>query len=304
MSFGAWAIGGESFGAVEPADALDALARAEELGVNFVDTAAVYGNSEAILGRFLKGRRDGWYVASKYSGQPQGMTALVEEQLRTLGTDRIDFYQIHWAPNGSDRSLYEELDDLKRAGKVRFAGVSLYSAGNIDFLLSETDMDGFQVPFGLLDPRPLICRLSEVRESGVAVIARSCLRDGFLTGKYTANSVFADPADRRSDWSRTRIAETAAAAGRFQFLAEDAGSLLEAAISYPLQYSEVSTVVLSTKNPGQASANFGFTPTAFGPEAMARIEATQDELGLLTDPLHVRLRSLLGSVLRRVRRVF
>lgn len=105
--FGAWAIGGASFGAVATDVALDALARAEELGCNFVDTAAVYGESEALLGRFLPGRRERWIVASKYSGQPQGMTALVDEQLQRLRTDRIELYQIHWAPRGRDEALYE-----------------------------------------------------------------------------------------------------------------------------------------------------------------------------------------------------
>ena len=118
-SFGAWAIGGNSFGAVEPTQALRSLAVAEELGCNFVDTAAVYGESEALLGKFLAGRRDRWIVASKYSGQPSGMTAMVDEQLRRLGTDCIDFYQIHWAPRGKDEHLYSELARLKRDGKVQ-----------------------------------------------------------------------------------------------------------------------------------------------------------------------------------------
>ena len=103
--FGGWAIGGRRFGRVEPQEALDALACAEALGCNFVDTAAVYGDSESLLGRFLPGRRSQWIVASKYSGQPQGMSALVDEQLRRLHIDCIDFYQLHWAPTGREESL-------------------------------------------------------------------------------------------------------------------------------------------------------------------------------------------------------
>ena len=76
VGFGAWAIGGNSFGMVDRQESLRALARAEELGCNFVDTAEVYGNSEAILGEFLVGRRDRWRVATKYSGQTGGLLAI------------------------------------------------------------------------------------------------------------------------------------------------------------------------------------------------------------------------------------
>ena len=84
VGFGAWAIGGKAYGSVDNAESLRALARAEELGCNLVDTAMVYGESEVVLGQFLKGRRDRWIVATKYSYQPAGMTATLEAQLRRL----------------------------------------------------------------------------------------------------------------------------------------------------------------------------------------------------------------------------
>ena len=79
VGFGAWAIGGQSFGTVDKTDSLSALAKAEELGCNFVDTAAVYGESENILGEFLKGRRDKWIVSTKYSNQKNGLIATVDD---------------------------------------------------------------------------------------------------------------------------------------------------------------------------------------------------------------------------------
>jgi aryl-alcohol dehydrogenase-like predicted oxidoreductase len=75
VGFGSWAIGGGSYGVVERAESLRALARAEELGCNFVDTAMAYGESELVIGDFLRGRRDKWIVATKYSGQQPNMTA-------------------------------------------------------------------------------------------------------------------------------------------------------------------------------------------------------------------------------------
>ncbi len=297
-SFGAWAIGGQSYGPVDPAQALDALARAEELGCNLVDTAAVYGDSEAVLGRFLTGRRDRWMVASKYSGQQQGMSALVEEQLRRLGTDRIDFYQIHWAPHGRDEALYAELDRLKRDGKIRFCGVSLRNAADIDRVLAQALIDGIQMPVSLLDPDPLAARRERLRKSGVAVIARSALRGGFLTGKYDEASTFADAADQRSEWDRDRIRATARQARSFSFVAEAAGSAHAGAIAYPLSFPEVSTVVISCKTAAQADANFGDgVPSSLDPSLLSRIERNQRELQLF----HA---GRAGRLWQRVRGVF
>lgn len=280
-SFGAWAIGGTSYGIVDPQQALEALARAEDLGCNFVDTAAVYGESEALLGQFLPSRRERWIVASKYSGQAQGMTALVEEQLRRLHTDRIDFYQIHWAARGKDEPLYRELENLKRDGKVRYGGVSLRNASDIDHVLAHSCIDGIQVCVSLLDPSPLMERLALLRERKPAVVARSVLKGGFLTGKYDANAAFTDPADQRHEWSRERIRDTARQANSFAFLADVSGSLHAAAIAYPLALPEVSTVVLSSKSVEQAEANFGSgIPALLNAELLQRIEHTQRQLGV------------------------
>ncbi len=297
-SFGAWAIGGASYGAVPAETALEALARAEELGCNFVDTAAVYGESEALLGRFLAGRRDRWIVASKYSGQPQGMTALVDEQLRRLGTDRIDLYQIHWAPRGRDESLYGELEALKRAGKIRFAGVSLRSAGDIDHALGHPVIDALQLPVSLLDPEPLASRRALLRERGVGVIARSALRGGFLTGKYGAGSRFDSAADQRSEWDAQRIAVLAEQAQAFGFLAGPAGSLHAAAIAYPLAFPEVSTLILSCKDGTQVEANLGGATAPLNDETLTQIAQVQRRLGVTAaSPLRRlwrRARSMLG----------
>jgi aryl-alcohol dehydrogenase-like predicted oxidoreductase len=280
-SFGAWAIGGASYGAVDASVALSALAQAEELGCNFVDTAAVYGNSEALLGQFLPSRRERWIVASKYSGQAQGMTSLVEEQLRRMRTDRIDFYQVHWAPHGEDEHLYHELETLKRDGKIRFCGASLRSAADIDHMLGHTCIDGFQVCVSLLDPDPLVSRLGLLRARGPAIIARSVLKGGFLTDKYGETATFTDLADQRREWSRERIRDTARRANAFRFLADAIGTLHAAAIAYPLSFKEVSTVVLSCKSVEQAHANFGDgVPASLNAELLERIERTQRALGV------------------------
>ena len=126
VGFGAWAIGGKSYGKVDKQESLNALAKAEELGCNFVDTAMVYGDSEIVLGEFLKGRRDKWLIATKFSGSSEkSLLETANEQLKRLKTDYIDFYQIHWAPRGAQNYLYDELYKLKEQGKTRYIGVSL-----------------------------------------------------------------------------------------------------------------------------------------------------------------------------------
>jgi aryl-alcohol dehydrogenase-like predicted oxidoreductase len=302
LGFGAWAIGGRSFGAVSERDALDALARAEELGCNFVDTAAVYGESESRLGRFLKGRRDRWIVASKYSARDIGMTGLLNQQLARLGTDYLDFYQIHWAPWRHSDPLYDELEMLKRQGKVRFIGVSLYSEDDLDQCLTNERLDGLQVKFSLLDPRPLLDRLEQIGDRKPAVIARSCLKEGFLAGKYSANTRFPDPNDQRSRWSPEQVAATANAAERFRFLDREAGTMAQGAIRYALSIPGVSTVILSTKNEQQAGLNFAASEAGpLSPETLTQIRQAQESLGLFSNRPLPRLRRLVRKVRRLIR---
>lgn len=281
VGFGSWAIGGGSYGAVDKAESLRALARAEELGCNFIDTAGVYGESENVIGEFLADRRSRWVVATKYSGQKEGMTALVDAQLQRLRTDVIDLYQLHWMPAGQEDALFDELARLKQAGKIRYTGVSLYSANDIDRLLARKDLDGLQVAFNLLEPDPFLARVPAIRGSGKGVIIRSALREGFLTGKFKRDATFPDPTDQRHKWTPEQIATTVDRVERFRFLEQQAGSMVVAAARYPLSFPEVSTVIMGTKSVKQADSNFGAVPgTVLGDADLARIRELQVELGL------------------------
>lgn len=291
IAFGGWAIGGESFGPVSGDEALRALAVAEEAGCNLVDTAAVYGDSERILGRFLPGRRQRWLVATKYSGQPEGMRATLERQLRVLGVEQMDLYQLHWNPTGEKRHLYDELREMKAAGLARHIGVSLYTTRDIDMVLEDGIVDCLQVAFSLLDPLPLIERLEAVRARDIGVIVRSALHAGYLTGKYDERSTFDSASDQRSDWTERRRRDAARDAGCFRFLEEEAGSLLAGAVRYPLAFPEVSTVLLSSKSAAQAAVNFGDQVRgALSRAALGRIDAVQRNLGLRLTGVRRRLR--------------
>lgn len=281
VAFGAWGIGGKAYGQVERNESLNALARAEELGCNFVDTAGVYGDSEAILGEFLQGRRHKWLVSTKYSGQEAGLESTLEHQLRTMDLDAVDLYLIHWVPSESNDPLYEALYRIKKAGKARLVGVSLYSIDEIRRVLAESRVDAFMVAFSLLDPDPFLAKLKTIREEGVGVLVRSSLKEGFLTGKYSRDAKFPDPSDRRHKWSSEQIAATVDAAEQFRFVEEDVGSMLVGAACYPLCFSETSTVIMGTKSVRHADTNFGVVPSArLSQQTLERIQSTQRRMNL------------------------
>jgi myo-inositol catabolism protein IolS len=281
VSFGSWGIGGRAYGPVQKLEALNALARADEHGCNLVDTAAVYGESETLLGEFLHGRRDRWLISTKYSEQPAGMTKTLEEQLQRLKTDRVDIYLTHWAPGRDEAAVYDELYALKKAGKVRFVGVSLKNATDIDYVIDHTNIDGLMVAFSLLDPDPFLARVERLRASGKAVMVRSSLREGFLTGKFKRDVTFTDPTDQRSSWSAEQVARVVDNVERFRFLEAEAGSMVRAAVAYPLSFPEVSTVVLGSTSTAQADSNFGQIPGSRLSEAsLKQVVATQVELDL------------------------
>jgi aryl-alcohol dehydrogenase-like predicted oxidoreductase len=281
VSFGAWGIGGAAYGAADRAESLSALARAEELGCNFVDTAMVYGESELVVGEFLKGRRDKWIVATKYSGQKAGLEATLEEQLRRLGVDGVDLYMIHWVPSADQRDLYEALYKVKKAGKARLVGFSLYTIEDIRHVLRQTEADALMVAFSLLDPDPYLAKLDAIRKSGIGVIVRSSLKEGFLTGKYKRDATFPDPNDQRHKWSAEKIAATVDAAEQFRFLEQDVGSMLVGAACYPLCFEETSTVIMGTKSAKYADTNFGVVPTKrLSQEALRRVQSLQRQMRL------------------------
>ena len=210
------------------------------------------------------------------------MTAMLESQLRRLRTDHVDVYMVHWMPRGKDAGLLRELEDLKRSGKTRFTGLSLYNESDIDDALA-TPVDALMIPFSLLDPDPFLARRERLAASGRAVMIRSVLKEGFLTGKYTRESTFTDPDDQRSKLTREQIAVRVDQVDRLRFLESSSGSLLRAAIAYPLSFPEVSSTVLGVKRVRDAEENFGKAAgLRLSAEELGRIGDLQREMGLRT----------------------
>jgi aryl-alcohol dehydrogenase-like predicted oxidoreductase len=214
MMFGGW-------GNPDPEDCIRIIHRALDSGINFIDTADVYsrGESEEIVGRSLRGRRDEVVLGTKVYGDmgqgpnERGTSRLwimreVEASLRRLGTDRIDLYQLHRPdPNTDLEDTLEALTDLVRQGKVRYTGTSTYPAWQIARAQEIAGRRGLarfaceQAPYSILTRHIEWDVLEVARLYGIGVIAWSPLAGGWLTGKYRRG----EEAPARSRMERSRV---------------------------------------------------------------------------------------------------
>src|SRR5919197_774666 len=210
VSFGAWAIG-SAWGETDDRESLAALHRAVELGVNFFDTADVYGDgrSERLLARLKRerkeevriatkaGRRLNPHVAAGYTAE--NLTAFVERSLRNLDTDALDLVQLHCPPTEVYYmpELFGALDELVRRGKVSHYGVSVEKVEEALKAVEYTGVETVQIIFNIFRQRPAELFFSEAKRRKVGILARLPLSSGMLTGKLTAESRFA-PDDHRA----------------------------------------------------------------------------------------------------------
>lgn len=210
LSFGAWAIGG-TWGAVDDQESLAALHRALDLGVNFFDTADVYGDgrSERLLAQLRRerpqefhiatkaGRRLSPHVAAGYSRQ--NLAAFVERSLKNLEAEAIDLLQLHCPPTEVYYmpEVFGVLDDLVAAGKLRYYGVSVEKVEEALKAIEYPNVQSVQIIFNILRQRPADLFFSEAQRRRVGIIARVPLASGLLSGKFTRASTFA-PDDHRA----------------------------------------------------------------------------------------------------------
>jgi len=293
IGFGAWAIGG-SWGPQSDADSVSALDRALDLGVNFIDTAAGYGDgrSERIIAQVLKGRRDRVVVATKTppcpgpwppspycvaaERYPEGyLRQNVEERLRNLGTDCIDILQLHtWTRAWNRRpEPFEVMARLKKEGKVRFVGVSTpeHDQNSVIALMRDGWVDVVQVIYNIFEQEPAAELLPAAAESDAGVIVRVVFDEGSLTGKWTEATRFAEGDFRRSYFEGDRLARAVARAGRVARSIEGSGyTLAQAAIGFALAHGAVGTVIPGMRNASQAQANCAVSDLPPMPEALQR----------------------------------
>jgi aryl-alcohol dehydrogenase-like predicted oxidoreductase len=204
IGFGTWAIGG-TWGAVDDGQSMQTLHRALDLGVNFFDTADVYGDghSERLLAKLRKERREPFWVATKIgrrssphtpqSYSRENLTAYVERCLRNLEVSALDLVQLHCPP--ADVFYMPEvfglLDDFVKAGKVRYYGVSIERIEEGLKALEYPQVQSLQVIFNVLRQRPAELLFPRALERQVGILARLPLSSGMLTGKLTRATQFA-----------------------------------------------------------------------------------------------------------------
>ncbi|MEP6917986.1 MAG: aldo/keto reductase, partial [Acidobacteriota bacterium] len=211
ISFGAWAIGG-SWGPVDDEASMAALHAAIDAGINFIDTADVYGDgrSERLVARLRRERpRETIWVATKAGRRlerqtPQGysrenLTAWVERSLENLGMDAIDLLQLHCPPSAliEQPEAFGVLDDLVQAGKLRYYGVSVETADEGIAAMRHPGVQSLQMIFNMFRLKPADRVFPEAKARQVGILARVPLASGLLTGKLRAETVFA-PDDHRS----------------------------------------------------------------------------------------------------------
>lgn len=285
VSFGTWAIGG-SWGKTSDTEALKSLDYAIDQGVNFFDTADVYGggHSEELLAKATKGREDQIYVATKFCRQGdifdpknysyEKVRNYCEDSLRRLNREAIDLYQIHCPATEilKDGSVFEVLDRLKQEGKIRHYGVSVETVEEGLICLEYPNVKSLQIIFNMFRQKPLEKLIPEAYQKGVGLLVRLPLASGLLTGKFTAEHVFEADDHRRfnENGEAFNVGETFAGLGfrkgveladQLKWIAEGRKSMASAALRWILDQREITCIIPGFKNVKQVEDNLSALDT-------------------------------------------
>jgi len=204
ISLGTWQLGGKWGSDYSEQNALTTLETAYEQGINFFDTADVYndGESERSIGKFIKGKEGKVFVATKCGRQitphvsagytREAIVRYTEDSLKRLGVDALDLIQLHCPPTDVfyRPEIFETLQDLRRAGKIRHFGVSVERVEEGLKAMEYEGMSSIQVIYNMFRQRPAELLFPLAKEKGVGIICRVPLASGLLTGKFSSESVF------------------------------------------------------------------------------------------------------------------
>jgi aryl-alcohol dehydrogenase-like predicted oxidoreductase len=279
IGFGAWAIGG-SWGQVAEDDAIAALHRAIDLGVNFIDTADVYGDgrSEKLIAQVLKSRREEVIVATKAGRRlsphtadgytKENLTRFVERSLKNLDVDTLDLVQLHCPPWEVyyRPEVFQALDDLVQAGKIRYYGVSVEKVEEGLKAMEYPGVQSVQIIFNMFRLRPTGLFFQEAKRRQVAVIARVPLASGLLTGKMTPETTFPEDDhrsfnrygqafDRGETFSGVDFEVGLQAVEALRPLVPDGATMAQFALRWILMFDAISTTIPGAKRPSQVEDN-------------------------------------------------
>ena len=297
VSFGAWAIGG-SWGSVSDDDSMAALRRAVELGVNFFDTADVYGDgrSEQLMARLRREVRAPIYIATKAGRRAPAQTAAVykldnltsyiERSLKNLDTEAIDLLQLHCPPTDVYYmpEVFDGLDQLVRAGKLRYYGVSVERVEEALKAIEYPNVQSVQIIFNMFRQRPADLFFERAKQRNVGILARVPLSSGMLTGKLTAASEFekddhrafnrhGEAFDRGETFSGVDYQVGLATVEELRPLVPQGFTMAQLALGWILEHDAVTCVIPGAKRPAQVEDNVRASALPkLSPTVRARIE--------------------------------
>lgn len=280
LSFGAWAIGG-TWGPVKDAESLAALHRAIELGVNFFDTADVYGDghSERLLAQLRREHKETIYIATKAGRRLDQQTAagynranltvFVERSLKNLNTEALDLLQLHCPPTQVYYmpEVFGILDDLIAAGKVRYYGVSVEKVEEALKAIEFPNVQSVQLIFNMFRLRPIELLFDQVLKRKVGILARVPLASGLLTGKLKPGNTFAsddhraynragESFDRGETFSGVDYDIGLQAVDELKAICPAGMSMTQFALRWVLMFEAVTCAIPGAKRPSQAEENF------------------------------------------------
>jgi aryl-alcohol dehydrogenase-like predicted oxidoreductase len=280
VGLGCWQIGGDQWGDVSDADALATLHAAADAGTTFLDTADVYGagRSETLVGKFLKERRERFFVATKFGRfptpdlpdncTPVNIRRHTENSLRRLGVESLDLTQLHCVPQPilERGEVFDAVRQLQREGKIQRWGASVESTAEAKLCLAQEGCKSLQIIFNIFRQTPITALFDECRAKHVSVIVRLPLASGLLAGKYTPRTTFAatDHRTYNQHGEKFNVGETFAGLGfekglevtdKIRPLVPAGWTMSEFALRWCLDYPAVTTIIPGARNPEQARAN-------------------------------------------------
>ncbi|MBN1397307.1 MAG: aldo/keto reductase [Bacteroidetes bacterium] len=280
VSFGAWAIG-SAWGSVNDKDSIAALYKALDLGVNFFDTADVYGDgrSEKLLAQLKRERKENFYIATKAGRRlnphiasgynKKNLSDFIESSLKNLNTDAIDLLQLHCPPTEVYYmpDVFGILDDLVQAGKIRHYGVSVEKVEEALKAIEFPAVQSVQIIYNIFRQRPAELFFSEAVKRKVGIIARLPLSSGMLTGKMSKSTNFekddhrsfnrhGEAFDRGETFSGVDYELALEVVDQLRSLVPAGMTMTQFALRWILMNSAVTCTIPGAKNPKQAEENF------------------------------------------------
>ena len=280
IGFGGWAIGGGAmigntsigWGDVDVIVSKQAIHAALDVGINFFDTADIYGlgHSENIIGEVIRNNSN-VLIATKVGNvakddqftidySKEHILNACENSLKRLRRERIDYYQLHSARLNhlKEGECIEAMQELQKAGKIRYWGLSLNTFDpfpEADYLIQNNLGEGFQLVLNILNQKALPI-VKKANENGYGIIARMPLQFGLLTGKFSTDSTFAVNDHRHNRLTKEVIAtSTRALAPVWELCNKYRVTKTELALSYVLSYSDVSTIIPGIRTPEHVAQN-------------------------------------------------